>query len=211
MAGLTGEGPGCRPQKVVILGGGIGAVSTAFMLTDPSMRGRYEVTIHCMGWRLGGKGASGRNAAFRQRVEEHGLHIWFGHYRNAISLMNTCYEELRQSHYQGFARFADAFAPQNRVVLTERVGNEWRPWPIDFVELPPFSDVPTVYGLYQLLRAHIAAKPNGRPSHQRVSAPDDECPRCRSSGCAVASRRGRSCVEPHGFAESGIEHQGAEC
>jgi uncharacterized protein with NAD-binding domain and iron-sulfur cluster len=159
MAGLTGEGPGCRPQKVVILGGGIGAVSTAFMLTDPSMRGRYEVTIHCMGWRLGGKGASGRNAAFHQRVEEHGLHIWFGHYRNAISLMKTCYKELGQAAGQGFTRFADAFAPQNRVVLTERVGNEWRPWPIDFIELPPFSDVPTVYGLYELLRAHIGRNP----------------------------------------------------
>ncbi len=159
MAGLTGEGPGCWPQKVVILGGGIGAVSTALMLTDPSMHGRYEVTIHCMGWRLGGKGASGRNAAFHQRVEEHGLHIWFGHYRNAIALMNTCYDELRQSHYQGFTCFADAFAPQNRVVLTERVGNEWRPWPIDFLELPPFANVPTVYGLYELLRAHIGRNP----------------------------------------------------
>lgn len=159
MAVLTGDGPECRPQKVAILGGGIGAVSTAFLLTDPSMRGRYEVTIHCMGWRLGGKGASGRNADFHQRVEEHGLHIWFGAYRNAIALMKTCYSELGLPPGQGFTSFADAFIPQNRVVLTERVGNEWRPWPIDFIELPPFADVPTVYGLYELIRAHIGRNP----------------------------------------------------
>lgn len=66
MAGLTDREIGAQPQKVAILGGGIGAISTAFLLTDPALHGRYDVTIHCMGWRLGGKGASGRNADIHQ-------------------------------------------------------------------------------------------------------------------------------------------------
>jgi uncharacterized protein with NAD-binding domain and iron-sulfur cluster len=154
MAGLTGDGIGCWPQKVAILGGGIGAVSAAYMLTDPRLGGRYQVTIYCMGWRLGGKGASGRNAGIHQRIEEHGLHIWFGCYRNALSLMKACYQEL------GLANtFTDAFRPQDRLVLMERVGDEWRPWPIDFIDLPGFSDVPTVYGLYELIRGRIGRNP----------------------------------------------------
>ena len=177
MAGLTDQEIGASPQKVVILGGGIGAISTAFLLTDPELHGRYEVTVHCMGWRLGGKGASGRNAAVHQRVEEHGLHIWFGAYRNAIAMMKACYKELGRTPGTPLAGFTDAFTPQNRVVLTERVGNEWRHWPIDFVELPPFDDVPTVYGLYELLRGHIGRNPTVakaiRSFRQGTMAPQD--------------------------------------
>jgi uncharacterized protein with NAD-binding domain and iron-sulfur cluster len=143
------------PQKIAILGGGIGAVTTAFMLTDPKLRGRYKVTIYCMGWRLGGKGASGRNSAIHQRIEEHGLHIWFGAYRNAISLMKACYEELGRPPHLPLATFDEAFRPQSRLVLTEQVRNQWRPWPIDFIQLPAFPDVPTVYGLYELLRGYV--------------------------------------------------------
>jgi uncharacterized protein with NAD-binding domain and iron-sulfur cluster len=147
------------PQKVAILGGGIGALSTAFFLTDPSLQGRYEVTVHCMGWRLGGKGASGRNALIHQRIEEHGLHIWFGAYRNAITLMNACYKELGRAPDQPLATFAEAFQPQNRLVLTEPMDNEWRPWPIDFTPLPNFPDVPTIYGFYELIRGYIGRNP----------------------------------------------------
>ena len=50
-----------------------------------------------MGWRLGGKGASGRNAAHGSRIEEHGLHIWFGFYDNAFLTMRQCYEELARA------------------------------------------------------------------------------------------------------------------
>jgi uncharacterized protein with NAD-binding domain and iron-sulfur cluster len=198
MAGLTGEGTGDRPQKVVILGAGIGALSTAFLLTDPSLHGRYEVTVHCMGWRLGGKGASGRNASMHQRVEEHGLHIWFGAYRNAIAMMKACYGELgRGAPRQPFATFADAFTSQNRLVLTELVGNEWRSWPIDFVELPPFPDVPTVYGIDP---RSYRPKPNGRSRYQRVPAQDTESTRSRGSRGVVAAWPVRAFDEPYGFA-----------
>ena len=79
------------PVKVSIIGGGCAAVATAFELTRPEQQGRYEVTIHQQGWRLGGKGASGRKAP-SQRIEEHGLHLWMGFYENAFRMMKECYE-----------------------------------------------------------------------------------------------------------------------
>ncbi len=53
-----------RPkQKIAILGGGVGAMTSAFQITsEPGWQDRYEVTVYQMGWRLGGKGASGRRA-----------------------------------------------------------------------------------------------------------------------------------------------------
>jgi uncharacterized protein with NAD-binding domain and iron-sulfur cluster len=67
----------------------------AFELTRPELAGRFEVTVYQPGWRLGGKGASGRglNGASR-RIEEHGLHVWFGFYENAFAVMRDAYQEL---------------------------------------------------------------------------------------------------------------------
>ena len=84
-----------KKTKVAILGGGVGAMAAAWELTStPERRAKYDVTVHQLGWRLGGKGASGRNAAEGQRIEEHGLHIWMGFYENAFRVMRACYEEL---------------------------------------------------------------------------------------------------------------------
>ena len=69
-------------------------MAAAFELTRPEHAGRYEVTVYQLGWRLGGKGASGRGPA--GRIEEHGLHLWMGFYENAFRLMRECYAELRR-------------------------------------------------------------------------------------------------------------------
>jgi len=59
--------------RITILGGGTGALSAAFGLTErPDWGDRYEITVYQQGWRLGGKGASGRNPDVAQRIEEHG-------------------------------------------------------------------------------------------------------------------------------------------
>ena len=77
-----------KKTKVAVLGGGVSSMTAAFELTDtPALRDKYEVTVYQMGWRLGGKGASGRNAEYFERIEEHGLHIWFGFYENAFQAM----------------------------------------------------------------------------------------------------------------------------
>ena len=81
-----------RVVRVAIIGGGCAALTTAFELTRPEHEGRYDVTVYQMGWRLGGKGASGRGVD--DRIEEHGLHLWMGFYENAFRLMRECYASV---------------------------------------------------------------------------------------------------------------------
>ena len=116
VASLSDQRP---PKKVTIIGGGMGALTAAYFLTDPAAGGEFNVTVYTMGWRLGGKGASGRNQARNDRIEEHGLHIWFGTYHNAIALMQSCYAELGRPAGVPLAAFGDAFKGQSRVVLLE--------------------------------------------------------------------------------------------
>lgn len=121
-----------RPKKVAILGGGVGAMTAAFCLTEqPGWRNRFEITVYQMGWRLGGKGASGRNADYGERIEEHGLHIWFGFYDNAFSVMQKAYGELNRPPGAPLATWQDAFKPQHFVTLMELVNGQWKTWPID--------------------------------------------------------------------------------
>jgi hypothetical protein len=92
------NGQSNRRKKIVILGGGVGALTTAFQLTDPEQERNwkdcYDITVYQLGWRLGGKGASGRNQNISNRIEEHGLHVWFGYYYNAFKMIKQCYKEL---------------------------------------------------------------------------------------------------------------------
>src|SRR4030095_423250 len=81
-----------RRIRVAIVGGGCAAMAAALELTRPEQEGRYAVTVYQLGWRLGGKGASGRGAS--GRIEEHGLHVWMGWYENAFRLVRGCYAEL---------------------------------------------------------------------------------------------------------------------
>ncbi|HKE25746.1 MAG TPA: NAD(P)-binding protein [Bryobacteraceae bacterium] len=95
-------------QKIAVLGGGAGALAAAFELTSvPGWQDRYEVTVYQLGWRLGGKGASGRNAELGQRIEEHGLHLWFGWYENAFRVMRLAYEELHRRNLAPRSPFQD--------------------------------------------------------------------------------------------------------
>jgi uncharacterized protein with NAD-binding domain and iron-sulfur cluster len=132
-------------KKVAVLGGGAGALSAALALTDPSREDRYDVTVYTLGWRLGGKGASGRNAEFGQRIEEHGIHVWFGFYDNAFRLLDGCYKQLakkgwrtpegrdvRLNHCVARAPNDDraAFHPHESFVVNEqrRETGEWSKW-----------------------------------------------------------------------------------
>ncbi len=133
------------PIKVAILGGGMSGMTAAYYLSDPAQQGRYEVTVYQMGWRLGGKGASGRNRAVHDRIEEHGLHIWFGCYHNALAAMRQCYEELGRT--SGPIRTMDeAFKGQDHLVLREHIDGAWPRWNFDFPPYPSWDEVPTVLG-----------------------------------------------------------------
>ncbi|MGF6597788.1 uncharacterized protein with NAD-binding domain and iron-sulfur cluster [Paraburkholderia sp. GAS448] len=125
------------PQKIAILGGGPAAMTAAFFLTEqPDWRDRYDITVYQMGWRLGGKCASGRNAKLGQRIEEHGLHMWFGFYDNGFSLMQKAYGALNRPASAPLATWQDAFKPQNFIVLTESIGDSYKFWPIAIPEKP---------------------------------------------------------------------------
>jgi uncharacterized protein with NAD-binding domain and iron-sulfur cluster len=119
--------------KVAILGGGVGALTTAFMLSDrPELRARYDVTVYQLGWRLGGKGASGRNSDRGERVEEHGIHFFMGFYANAFWLMQKCYRELARPQTAPLARWDDAFKPHSLITLLERTNDRWVRWRLPF-------------------------------------------------------------------------------
>ena len=70
---------------------------TALNLTDkrnnPNWQDEYEIDLYQLGWRLGGKGASGRSRKYCDRIEEHGIHFWWGHYQNAFRLLRDCYSD----------------------------------------------------------------------------------------------------------------------
>jgi uncharacterized protein with NAD-binding domain and iron-sulfur cluster len=113
-------------------------LTAAFELTRPEHNGRYEVTVYQMGWRLGGKGASGRGRA--SRIEEHGLHLWMGFYENAFRLMRECYAE-RHRAFPGcrFADWQDAFKPAPDIGVADRVEDGWSFWLAHF---PPGQGLP---------------------------------------------------------------------
>ncbi|HEV7882041.1 MAG TPA: FAD-dependent oxidoreductase, partial [Solirubrobacteraceae bacterium] len=79
-------------RRIAILGGGMAGLTAAWSLSDPATREDVEITVYQRGWRLGGKGASGRGP--HGRIEEHGLHVWLGYYDNAFRVMREVYEEL---------------------------------------------------------------------------------------------------------------------
>jgi uncharacterized protein with NAD-binding domain and iron-sulfur cluster len=122
-----------RKTKIAVLGGGCGGMAAAFWLSaTAALRDRFEVTVYSRGWRLGGKGASGRNARYAQRIEEHGLHMWLGCYENAFRTMRACYREWQPRAGSPFKDWTDAFAPQHRVTFTQQDGgprgDQWSPW-----------------------------------------------------------------------------------
>ncbi len=135
--------------KVVVVGGGMGGLTAAYELSHPRHGGKYEITVYQMGWRLGGKGASGRNRDKSDRIEEHGLHVWMGFYENAFRMMRECYEELgmragkqgkRSQH--AFATIEEAFLPDHHVGVAcppRQAGDPWLTWTAWF---PPMDGQP---------------------------------------------------------------------
>jgi uncharacterized protein with NAD-binding domain and iron-sulfur cluster len=124
---------GAAKKKIAILGGGCAAMAAAHYLSNtPALRERLEVTVYQMGWRLGGKGASGRNSRCFDRIEEHGLHMWAGFYDNAFRLMRDVYRELGRPAGSPLATFDDAFKPHRLAVVEEHIGDEQLHWPLLF-------------------------------------------------------------------------------
>jgi uncharacterized protein with NAD-binding domain and iron-sulfur cluster len=118
-------------KRVAVLGGGAGSLSAVYALThDPNWQDRFEITVYQLGWRLGGKGATGRDTHTAQRVLEHGLHLWFGFYENAFSMMRDVYRELDRPRVAPLATWEQAFLPHNQYTMAQRFNDEWVSWNI---------------------------------------------------------------------------------
>ncbi|RJG25871.1 NAD(P)-binding protein [Massilia cavernae] len=147
----TGPATGAQRKKIAILGGGVGSLSAAWHLSTPlGWQDRYDITVYQQGWRLGGKGASGRNALHAQRIEEHGLHVWFGSYSNAFTMMRGAYERLGRAPGAPLAALKDAFHPHDYIALADPVDGEWRPWHIVMQPLPGEPGVGAPVTMWQM-------------------------------------------------------------
>ena len=190
-------------------------MTAAFELTRPEHAGSYEVTVYQHGWRLGGKGASGRGPA--GRIEEHGLHVWMGFYENAFRLMRECYAELGRDPAQLSASPTGA-TPSCRPTTLRRAdrapAGRWQPWMANF---PPAPGCPAIRStgsdrwtvadyLSRALRARCAtlleavpsaatpAAAGARPQTARPVDPPRRSATTRAPPRATASsRRSRRC------------------
>ena len=116
-------------QKIAVIGGGVGAMTAVFELTEqPGWADKYDITVYQMGWRLGGKGASGRNQAMGDRIEEHGVHFWFGYYENAFNIIQRVYAELGRRPDEPLATWRDAFEPHELFILMQFHDAAWSQW-----------------------------------------------------------------------------------
>ena len=122
-----------KPKKVAILGGGVGSMAAAFELTqEPDWQQKYDITVYQLGWRLGGKGASGRNQKLGARIQEHGLHIWAGYYDNSFRVMRECYAALNRAEPIPIRTVEEAFRGVNQVYLADFVDDRPHFWRVDF-------------------------------------------------------------------------------
>lgn len=135
-------------EKIAILGGGLAALAAAFELTSlPDWRTRYDITLYQMGWRLGGKCATGRGD--NGRIQEHGIHGFLGSYHNTLPIMVQCFKELDRPEGSPMSSFRTAFNPQSAILQWEWRDGGWRQWPMvyptndDWPDLPPDDASPT--------------------------------------------------------------------
>jgi uncharacterized protein with NAD-binding domain and iron-sulfur cluster len=113
-------------QKVAIIGGGMAGLAAAFELSATAeLREQYEVTVHQLGWRLGGKCATGRNQALADRIEEHGMHLWYGGYDNSFEMLRRCFDELDAPPEKVIRSVDDAFTPLSYGVLYDYYDERW--------------------------------------------------------------------------------------
>ena len=120
-------------RRIVILGGGMAGLSAAYQLSKtPKLQAENDVTLYQMGWRLGGKAASGRDQYGRNL--EHGLHVWFGCYENTFQMIQEVYAARPAANWAlktwQDAVKAQAFTP----IGQEGTDGKWSYWPLTWAE-----------------------------------------------------------------------------
>jgi uncharacterized protein with NAD-binding domain and iron-sulfur cluster len=104
-------------------------LTAAWELTrTPQLAEENDVTVFQLGWRLGGKCASGRTEPtagepLDSRILEHGLHIWFGCYDNAFRVLKEAYAHWERPANCPLKSWRDAFEPQSYALFGYDAGN----------------------------------------------------------------------------------------
>lgn len=116
------------PKKIAVLGGGVSSLTSVFNLTnEANWKEKYDITVYQLGWRLGGKCASGKNDKIGSRIEEHGLHLWFGFYKDAFKMMDECYKEYSKITGRPLT-LKDAFTGYDSITLMDEFEGTTTPW-----------------------------------------------------------------------------------
>lgn len=134
--------------RLIILGGGIAGLTAAYYASADRYLEVFPGGIHVYeaSDRLGGKGSSLRgpkdNGEIRNRIEEHGLHVFFGSYDNAFALLANCHADLDIAVREGrhvrwssaLRSVADGFRACSTIGIADYDGAAWRTWVAQFPE-----------------------------------------------------------------------------
>jgi uncharacterized protein with NAD-binding domain and iron-sulfur cluster len=111
---MQNSNPGNK-KRALVLGAGPAGLSAAFALIES---GEYDVDVYQMGWRAGGKCATGRDPG-HFRTRQNGSHYLFGCYHNAFALIRRAHQVLSESKDDAdkqFGKFFDDFVARNLLV-----------------------------------------------------------------------------------------------
>ncbi len=135
--------PPAKKQRVLVLGAGMGGLTAAYELTSyPRWNDLYDVSVYVLGWRVGGKTATGRGPA--QRVQEHGIHILQGWYHNLFRTMKAVFEERVSAAGLPplpWATWYDALQRNDSTFLTEYLP-DLRQWANNTLIFPQTPELP---------------------------------------------------------------------
>lgn len=175
----TGDSATAAAKPTIrILGGGPSGLATAFHLTspqyNPTWKQRYDVVVYQMGWRLGGKGATGRNPDAFNRIEEHGIHLFGNMYANSLHMLYAALQELGQPNAMD-----TEFEPSNFQLVSDFLEGRWhgfegwlpnndeKPWMHGVAgDITAICEgvISTVYGIWDASQLPPPPKPGPQPS-----------------------------------------------
>jgi len=157
----------------------------------PDWEQSFDITVYQLGWRLGGKGASGRDETDAWRIQEHGLHVWGGFYENAFRVMQQVYAEQSPDTGNPLQKWNDAFKKLSTVILQEYIDGKWIQW---YLDLPENDAIPGTGGVIPSIRDYIALILNWIESRMiQYTPPPSETPLTD----AVRAEASAPTTEPH--------------